>query len=109
MTNENLQQIKMSSRKTTTVTSVQLLVDVLVILISRCFSVVEGILVLGCCFCILLWLPKRNTHRVTLRRSVMEKEKKHRMLFWTGNGTWALKGSLAVAGEPRPLFHPLPL
>lgn len=99
--------MRMSSCKRITVTSVHLLVDVLVILISRHFSVVEAILVPCCCFCILFWLPKRNTHRVTLRRSVMEKEKTHHTFFQTGNGTKALKGSLAGAGEPNPLFHPL--
>lgn len=76
MRNENLQQMRMSSHKRTTVTSVHLLVDVLVILIGRHFSVVEAILVPCCCSCILFWLPERNTHRVILRRPVIEKVKK---------------------------------
>lgn len=78
--------MKMSSHKRTTVTSIHVLV-VLVILISRRFSVLEAILVPCCCSCILFWLLKRNTHRVTLRKSVMKKEKKppHFLPEWKWN------------------------
>lgn len=77
----------MSSCKRTTVTSVDLLVDVLVILISRCFSVVEAILGPCCCSGILFWLPKRNTHKSYLKKVSNGKGKKtpYVLLDWKWN------------------------